>query len=77
MFGFAADGKAILTSLALIKVAVVITVMVIAHWFLRNTKVLHVAHNFSWWKVGLAWSFLILSLIWAQESGSSFIYFQF
>lgn len=77
MFGLAADGKAILTSLALIKVAVVITVMVIAHWLLRNTKVLHVAHNFSWWKIGLVWSILILSLIWAQESGSSFIYFQF
>lgn len=77
MFGLAENGKAILTSLALIKVAVVITIMVIAHWLLRNTKVLHVAHNFSWWKVGLAWSFLILALIWAQESGSSFIYFQF
>lgn len=77
MFGLAAEGKAILTSLALIKVAVVITIMVIAHWLLRNTKVLHVAHNFSWWKIGLVWSILILSLIWAQESGSSFIYFQF
>ena len=77
MFGMAAEGKVTLTSLALIKVAVVIPAMVIAHWLMRNTKVLHVAHNLSWWKLGTVWATLLLLLIWAQESGSSFIYFQF
>ena len=77
LIGMAGAGKATLTSLALIKVAVVISAMVIAHWLMRNTKVLHVAHNLSWWKLGTVWAALILLLIWAQECGSSFIYFQF
>lgn len=51
--------------------------MLIVQWLMRNTKVLDVAHQLSWWKVGLAWSFLILMLVWVQESGNSFIYFQF
>lgn len=77
MFGFASEGKPLLTTLALLKVAVVIPAMVIAHWLMRNTKVLDVAHKLSWWKLGLVWSALLLMLIWAQESSSSFIYFQF
>ncbi len=77
MFGMASEGKAMLTSLALLKIAIVIPAMLIAHWLMRNTKVLEVAHSLSWWKVGIVWSAMILLLIWAQESGSSFIYFQF
>jgi D-alanyl-lipoteichoic acid acyltransferase DltB (MBOAT superfamily) len=77
MFGMASEGKAMLTSLALLKIAVVIPAMVIAHWLMRNTKVLDLAHKLSWWKVGIVWAGMLLLLIWAQESGSSFIYFQF
>ncbi len=77
MFGMGAGGRPELTSLALLKVAIVIPAMLIAHWLMRNRKVLQVAHHLSWWKLGLVWSTLILLLIWAQESSSSFIYFQF
>ena len=77
MFGLASDGKALLTTLAIIKVAVVVPLIVLFHWFMRNTKVLDVAYKLSWWSLSLIWSVLILLLIWAQESGSSFIYFQF
>ena len=77
MFGMGMQGKPELTTLALLKVAIVIPVMLIAHWLMRNTKVLDVAHRISWWKLSVVWSALLLMLIWAQESGSSFIYFQF
>lgn len=77
MFGMAAEGKAQLTTLALLKVAVVIPAMLVAHWLMRNTKVLEVAYRLSWWGLGIVWSVMILMLIWAQESSSSFIYFQF
>jgi len=77
MFGMGMECKPELTSLALLKVAIVIPAMLITHWFMRNTKVLDVAHQLSWWKLGLVWSTLLLLLIWAQESSSSFIYFQF
>ncbi len=77
MFGIVSDGKALLTTLAIIKVSVIIPLIVLFHWFMRNTKVLDVAYKLSWWSLSLIWSVLILLLIWAQESGSSFIYFQF
>jgi D-alanyl-lipoteichoic acid acyltransferase DltB (MBOAT superfamily) len=77
MSGTETDGKALLTSLAIIKVSIIIPLILITHWFMRNTKVLDVAHNMSWWKLGIAWSTIMLLLIWSQESGSSFIYFQF
>jgi alginate O-acetyltransferase complex protein AlgI len=47
------------------------------HWFLRNRKIIDVAYRMNWFSLGLVWSFLILMLVWAQESGSAFIYFQF
>lgn len=77
MSGTESDGKALLTTLAIIKVAIIIPLIVITHWLMRNTKVLEVAHQLSWWKLGIAWSTIMLLLIWSQESGSSFIYFQF
>ena len=77
MFGIINVGKPILTTLAILKVALVVPAIILFHWFMRNTKVLDEAHKMSWWSLGIVWSFLILFLIWAQESGSSFIYFQF
>lgn len=76
MFGMA-DGKPLLTTLAIVKVALIIPLIVVFHWVMRNTKVLDVAHKLHWVGLSLIWSFLLLMLLWAQESGSSFIYFQF
>jgi len=77
MFGFASQGQPLLTTLALLKVAVVVTGMVIVHWLMRNSQVLLLAYRLAGWRLSLAWSAILLLLIWAQESGSSFIYFQF
>ncbi|MDR6844579.1 MBOAT family O-acyltransferase [Flavobacterium granuli] len=77
MSGTETDGKALLTTLAIIKVSIIVPAIIVTHWFMRNTKVLDVAHQLSWWKLGIAWSSIMLLLIWSQESGSSFIYFQF
>ncbi|MGL2963935.1 MBOAT family O-acyltransferase [Flavobacterium sp. RSB2_4_14] len=77
MFGMAVDGKPLLTTLAILKVAVIVPLIVLCHWFLRNTKVLDVAYKLSWFWLGIIWSAMLLVIIWAQESGSSFIYFQF
>jgi alginate O-acetyltransferase complex protein AlgI len=76
MFGMT-DGKPLLTTIAILKVALIIPLIVLFHWFMRNTKVLDVAYKLPWIGLSLIWSFLLLMLIWAQESGSSFIYFQF
>ena len=77
MFFITTDGKPLLTTLAILKVAILIPAILLFHWFMRNTKVLDVAYKLSWFYLGIVWSLLILFIIWAQESGSSFIYFQF
>jgi len=77
MFGLAQGGGNLLTTLALLKIAVIIPAMFLAHWFMRNRQVLQVAHQMSWLSLGAVWAALLLFIIWAQESSSSFIYFQF
>lgn len=76
MFGMA-EGNPLLSTLAIVKVAVIIPILLLFHWFLRNTKVLDVAYKLSWIWLSIIWSAMLLLLIWSQESGSSFIYFQF
>ena len=77
MFGMAHDAIPLLTTLAMIKIAVIITVMLVLHWLLRNTQVLDLAHRLPWWLTGLIWSSMVILLILSQTSSSSFIYFQF
>ncbi len=77
MFGQVHNGTVLLTTLAIIKISVIITLTVILHWTMRNTRVLEVAKKTPWWLLGIIWSVLLLLLIWSQESSSSFIYFQF
>ncbi len=78
MFGFApAESQGVLTSLAILKVSIIIPCMLIGHWFMRNTTLLDWAYNISWWRLSFVWSTMIIFLILAQESSGSFIYFQF
>ncbi len=77
MFGFSGDAQPLLATLAILKVSLIIFGMFIAHWLMRNTKVLDLIPKISWWVFGIIWAVLILLLIWSQESSSSFIYFQF
>ena len=77
MFGRVHNGATLLDTLSIIKVAVIITLMVITHWFMRNRRVLGVASRTPWWLLGIVWSVMLLLIILSQESSSSFIYFQF
>ena len=77
MFSHVPNGTVILTTLSIIKIAVIIVGMLAFHWTMRNTRVLTVAEKMPWWLLGIIWSVLLLLLIWSQESSSSFIYFQF
>ena len=77
MFSTAPKAENLLTTLSIIKVSVIIFFLVAFHWMMRNTRVLTVAEKMPWWLLGIIWSFLLLLLIWSQESSSSFIYFQF
>ncbi|MEO7923412.1 MAG: MBOAT family O-acyltransferase [Chitinophagaceae bacterium] len=77
MFGIGKGGAALLTTLAIIKVAVIISLMMLFHWFMRNTNILSAAYKLPWWIMGIIWAVILLLLILSQESSSSFIYFQF
>jgi D-alanyl-lipoteichoic acid acyltransferase DltB (MBOAT superfamily) len=77
MFSFVPKAVPILKTLDMIKIGVIITGVVICHWFMRDKKVLDVVAKIPWWLTGLFWAVIVLLLIWSQESGASFIYFQF
>lgn len=77
MFGQTNDGVALLSTLAIIKIGVIITLMVVVHWLMRDTRLLIVASKLPWWLTAIIWSVIVLLIIISQESSSSFIYFQF
>lgn len=77
MFSHVPNGAVLLSYLTIAKVSVIVICMVTFHWFMRNTRVLHVANKMPWWLLGLVWSAMLILLVLSQESSSSFIYFQF
>lgn len=77
MFGQTKQATALLPTLDIIKVSVVISLMVLLHWLMRNTSVLQVTYKTRWWGVAGIWALLVIALIVSQKSGDSFIYFQF
>ena len=77
MFGGVEGATPLLSTLAIIKVTVIVSLMLIIHWLMRNSRILEVVRKIHWAAVGVIWAVLILLIVWSQESSSSFIYFQF
>ncbi len=77
MFGQTIKGVTILSSIDILKVSVVITLMVIIQWLMRDTTVMQVAQKMKWYSLGFIWAVMIIALIMSQKSSDSFIYFQF
>lgn len=75
LFNF--GGEKILQSFDIIKVMVVITILFICHWLMRNTSMKEVASKTSPWVLGSVWAVMIFLICIAQGSGEQFIYFQF
>ncbi len=51
--------------------------MLAFHWLMRSKTLLGTAHKLSWPVLGILWGAMILLILLSQESGKSFIYFQF
>jgi len=77
MFGFVQGGTPILATLAMVKIGLILFLLVIIHWLMRESKVLDIIYRLPWWVTGLLWSAMVILLILSQASSSSFIYFQF
>ncbi|RXP44770.1 MBOAT family protein [Lutibacter sp. HS1-25] len=71
------DGEKILQSFDIIKVFVVISILFLCHWFMRNTTVKNVSKNTSPTVLGILWAIMLILITVAQGSGEQFIYFQF
>jgi alginate O-acetyltransferase complex protein AlgI len=68
---------AVLTNLEIYKVGIIIPLLLITHWMMRNTQALSVAGKMPWWLLGIVWSVMIILILLSQNASSAFIYFQF
>lgn len=77
MFYMQTAGEKILPTFDIIKIAIVIAVLFLCHWVMRNTSMKEVSLKTSPWVLGLIWAVLFCLIAIAQGSGEQFIYFQF
>jgi alginate O-acetyltransferase complex protein AlgI len=67
----------LLKTLDIYKVGIIIPLLVMTHWMMRNTQALSVAGKTPWWLLGVSWSAMIVLIMLSQNASSAFIYFQF
>lgn len=77
MFLMNPEGEKVLQYQDIIKVFSVISILFLAHWFMRNTSVEELASKLSWWFLSIIWAAMLILLAIAQGSSEQFIYFQF
>jgi alginate O-acetyltransferase complex protein AlgI len=77
MFYLNPDGAKILQTFEILKVAIIISLLFISHWFMRDTSVKDLSKKMSPIALATVWTIMISLIIIAQGSGEQFIYFQF
>ena len=70
-------GEKVLDSFSIIKVFLVVTILFLTHWFMRNSSVKELSKKVSPLTLGIAWAIMVFLIIIAQGTGEQFIYFQF
>ncbi|MDB0041067.1 MBOAT family protein [Algibacter sp.] len=77
MFYMQIDGEKILQSFSILKVSIVIGLLFLCHWIMRNTSMKEVSLKTPSWILGILWAIMLFLIVIAQGSGEQFIYFQF
>ena len=77
MFYLNPDGAKVLANFDILKVGIIIGLLFICHWFMRNTSVEAVSKKVSPITLGVIWASMFFLIAVAQGSGEQFIYFQF
>jgi alginate O-acetyltransferase complex protein AlgI len=77
MFFLNSDGAKVLQQLDIVKTFIVIGILFLVHWFMRNTSVKDVAEKTPWWVLSIVWAAMFILLAIAQGTSEQFIYFQF
>ncbi len=70
-------GEKIVPSFDILKVFVLITLLFICHWMMRNTSMKEVSLKTPAWVLGVVWGIMLFLIAISQGSGEQFIYFQF
>ncbi len=77
MFGGASDAAAILPTIYMIKVAVIVSGILLVQWLMRNRTLEDLVSRTPWWATGAVLAAMLFAVIVTQGSGEAFIYFQF
>lgn len=77
MFYLQTEGEKVIESFDILKVYLIIGILFLCHWFMRNTSVKEVSQKISPIALGVIWAIMLVLLFIAQGSGEQFIYFQF
>ncbi|MFH6768292.1 MBOAT family O-acyltransferase [Gaetbulibacter aquiaggeris] len=77
MFYLHPEGEKVLGSFDVLKVGIIIGLLFICHWFMRNTSVEAVSKKIPPIALAIVWAAMFFLVAIAQGSGEQFIYFQF
>jgi len=71
------EGEKIVETFDVIKVFLLISLLFMCHWVMRNTSMKEVSLKVNPWILGVFWAFMVFLIVISQGSGEQFIYFQF
>ncbi|MGV6845512.1 MAG: MBOAT family O-acyltransferase [Lutibacter sp.] len=71
------NGAKILSMFDIYKVLIIITILFLTHWFMRNSSVKELSKKVHPILLGISWSVMLFLIAIAQGNGEQFIYFQF
>lgn len=74
---FIQSGEKVLQHINIYIVFILIPLLFLVHWSMRNTSVKEVATKLPTWVVGVVWALMFALICVAQGTGEQFIYFQF
>jgi alginate O-acetyltransferase complex protein AlgI len=77
MFYMQTEGVKILQTFDIVKVSLVVGILFICHWLMRNTSMKKVSKKISPIVLGVVWAVMFILIAVAQGTGEQFIYFQF
>ncbi|PKQ44267.1 membrane-bound O-acyltransferase family protein [Confluentibacter flavum] len=77
MFYLNPEGEKVLGSFDIVKVGVIIGLLFLCHWFMRNSSLKQVSEKIPPYVLGIVWAIMFFLIVIAQGSGEQFIYFQF
>jgi alginate O-acetyltransferase complex protein AlgI len=77
LFGFVQEPIMVLSTLDMVKVLLVISGLLVSHWFLKNTTIETAVNKTPSWLIVALWVGMLFSVILSQGGSDAFIYFQF